>query len=185
MDRASQIVAANLRFYRARARLSLAGLARASGVAKATLSNLEGGVGNPTIQTLWSISNALGTSFSDLLVERSNDAEMQVVRAADLTAPPGHGEEVIDLFCRWPARGVTEVYLMTLGPDSRYDSEPHAKGTVEHLIVAEGAVRCGPVDKPVELEQHDYVRFPGDVDHVYQPVGGQARCFLIMSYATA
>ncbi|MFJ8113618.1 helix-turn-helix domain-containing protein [Streptomyces sp. NPDC096132] len=183
MDRAAQIVAANLRQQRARARLSLAELARLSGVAKATLSSLEAGVGNPTIQTLWLIANALGTSFSDLLAEPAAEAEVRVLKPAQ-DEWPDDGEETIELCSRWPARGVTETYMLSLGAGARYESERHAAGVVEHLIVLEGAVRCGPLDAPEDLERHHYIQFPADTRHLYEAKGGPARCLLIVSYAS-
>ena len=50
----------NLRRARSGRRLSLQELAGRSGVAKATLANLEAGRGNPTIDTLWALALALG-----------------------------------------------------------------------------------------------------------------------------
>jgi transcriptional regulator with XRE-family HTH domain len=182
VDRAAQIVAANLRQHRARARLSLAELARLSGVAKATLSNLEAGMGNPTIQTLWSIANSLGTSFSDLLVEPAEETEVHVLRLLEGGEPPAADQETVELYSRWAARGVTESYLMVLGPGVRYESGPHAAGVVEHVIVTEGAVRCGPADEQIELARYDYIRFPADRAHVYEAVDSWARCLLIVSY---
>ncbi|QCG67573.2 MULTISPECIES: helix-turn-helix domain-containing protein [Pseudomonas] len=38
--------------------LSLTELAKRAGVAKSTLSQLESGIGNPSIETLWSLLNA-------------------------------------------------------------------------------------------------------------------------------
>ncbi|EWM18634.1 helix-turn-helix domain-containing protein [Kutzneria sp. 744] len=183
MDRAAQIVAANVRHHRARAQLSLADLARLSGVAKATLSSLEAGVGNPTIQTLWSIANALGAGFSDLLVEPADEAEVHVVRGTVGVVTPEDGAEAIELYSRWPARGITESYAIVLGEGTRYEAGPHAMGTVEHLIVVEGAAFAGPAGKLVRLERFDYARFPADRPHVYESIDGPARCLLIVSYA--
>ena len=61
------VVAANLRRLRADQSRTLSELARASGIAKATLSALEAGKGNPTIETLSALATALGVPFGDLL----------------------------------------------------------------------------------------------------------------------
>src|SRR5690242_11606233 len=53
-------IAAALRRERARAGLSLTELARRAGVAKSTLSQLESGLGNPSVETLWALGVALG-----------------------------------------------------------------------------------------------------------------------------
>jgi DNA-binding XRE family transcriptional regulator len=60
-------IAAALRRERDRAGLSLTELARRAGIAKSTLSQLESGVGNPSVETLWSIGVALGVPFSRLV----------------------------------------------------------------------------------------------------------------------
>ena len=55
-EQAGQVLAANLRALRGQAGLSLSELARRSGIAKGTLSQLESGTGNPTIETVFSLS---------------------------------------------------------------------------------------------------------------------------------
>src|SRR6059058_4316541 len=60
-------VAAALRRERARAGLSLTELARRAGIAKSTLSQLESGTGNPSVETLWALGVALDVPFSRLV----------------------------------------------------------------------------------------------------------------------
>src|SRR6187549_652974 len=60
-------IAAALRRERERVGISIAELARRAGVAKSTLSQLEAGTGNPSIETLWSLGVALGIPFSRLV----------------------------------------------------------------------------------------------------------------------
>src|ERR1700704_2460683 len=74
------VIAANLRRLRTARRMSLATLASRADVAKATLTNLEQGRGNPTIETLWSLALGLGVAFSDLLEDRRETTTV-VVRA--------------------------------------------------------------------------------------------------------
>src|SRR5690606_40680753 len=53
------VIAAALRAERRRAGLSLGEVARKAGIAKSTLSQLESGAGNPSVETLWALSTAL------------------------------------------------------------------------------------------------------------------------------
>ena len=62
-----EVIAASLRAERRRAGLSLAEVARRAGIAKSTLSQLESGSGNPSIETLWAISTALDVPFARLV----------------------------------------------------------------------------------------------------------------------
>ncbi|MFC7640091.1 helix-turn-helix domain-containing protein [Streptosporangium lutulentum] len=67
-DRSSRdlaaLIAASVRRERDRAGLSLTELAKRAGIAKSTLSQLESGVGNPSVETLWGLGAALGVPFS-------------------------------------------------------------------------------------------------------------------------
>jgi hypothetical protein len=40
----------------------------------------------------------------------------------------------------------------------------------------------GPTSAPVTLSPGDYVRFPGDVPHLYQAINAPARGILMMSH---
>ena len=58
------LVSMSLRRERARAALSLTELAKRAGIAKSTLSQLESGTGNPSLETLWALGTALGVPLS-------------------------------------------------------------------------------------------------------------------------
>src|SRR5579863_4730893 len=62
-----ELIAASLRRERRRTGLSLTEVARRAGIAKSTLSQLESGTGNPSLETLWAICVALDAPFSRLL----------------------------------------------------------------------------------------------------------------------
>src|SRR3954451_1866845 len=81
-------LAAHLRRLRVAAHPSLSELARATGVGKATLSAIENGRGNPTVETLAALADALGVPVVDLL-----DAPR---RAPGTVVRPGRGERVGD-----------------------------------------------------------------------------------------
>ena len=82
------VVAANLRRLRGDQGRTLSELARASGIAKATLSALEAGKGNPTIETLSSLATALGVPFGDLLAGGGPEP-VHVVHASEGTRVTG------------------------------------------------------------------------------------------------
>src|ERR671930_1406789 len=72
-------IAFSLRRERDRAGLSLTELARRAGIAKSTLSQLEGASGNPSVETLWALGVALGVPFSALV--EPPVSSVQVIRA--------------------------------------------------------------------------------------------------------
>src|SRR4029077_4639526 len=65
------ILGANRGRLRTRRGLSLERLARASGVSRAMLGQVELGKSTPTINVVWKIARALGVSFSTLIADAS------------------------------------------------------------------------------------------------------------------
>ena len=74
-----ELIAASLRRERRRTGLTLTEVARRAGIAKSTLSQLESGAGNPSLETLWAICVALDAPFSRLLDPPR--PHVQVIRA--------------------------------------------------------------------------------------------------------
>ena len=74
-----ELIAASLRRERRASGLSLTEVARRAGIAKSTLSQLESGTGNPSVETLWAICVALDVPFSRLVdPPRPDHSEMPV-----------------------------------------------------------------------------------------------------------
>lgn len=59
LENIGHIVAENLKRLREERKLSLDAVAKCSGVSKSMLGQIERGVTNPTISTLWKIANGL------------------------------------------------------------------------------------------------------------------------------
>ena len=102
-------VAANVRALRAVRGLSLGELASASGTGKATLSRIEAGQANPTVETLFALADALGVPFGALTADRA--AAVQHVRAADLPAVGGGVEARV--LTQVPAGALVEALEIT------------------------------------------------------------------------
>ncbi|TVT16979.1 helix-turn-helix transcriptional regulator, partial [Amycolatopsis rhizosphaerae] len=85
------LIAAALRRERARAGLSLTELARRAEVAKSTLSQLESGTGNPSVETLWALGTALGVPFSRLVDPPGTAGRL--IRAGEGPAVPAEGAD--------------------------------------------------------------------------------------------
>jgi transcriptional regulator with XRE-family HTH domain len=170
-------IAASLRILRQRQGLSVAQLAERSGVARATLTKLEAGQGNPTIDTLYALADTLGAALGDLIDEPS--ARVEVIRAGEGIRV--RGAVTARLLDRIHGRTLAELYEVTLATRARR-AGPHPAGVVESLILTAGRLRVGPAEHPVELSAGDFVRFPGDVPHLYQAIGAPARAILLMSH---
>ncbi len=179
MDDASARLGAALRRLRESRSMSLSELARASGVAKATLSTLEAGAANPTLDTINALSSALHVSMGELLAPAAS--AVTVVRAGE--GAPIRGASVTARLV--DQLDVEEVHLEfalgQVGTDGQR-SPAHPPGVIEHVFVAEGRARVGPSDDPVELGTGDYLRMQASEPHVYEGIDGPARLILVMQY---
>jgi transcriptional regulator with XRE-family HTH domain len=182
MSNVIRVVAGNLRRLRAERGVSASELARRSGLGRSTLSELEAGRGNPTVGTLWSLADALGVPFGELVWEPERRS-VEVLRAGEGTRAGGEGEEV-RLLGALSDGGRFELYEMRLRPGARREAAAHPEGVAEYVLVTEGTLLAGPADGPAELGAGDLLRFPGDRPHLYAAPsgGGEARAVVVVGY---
>jgi transcriptional regulator with XRE-family HTH domain len=172
-------IAANLRALRVERNLSVVTLAKLSGVARATLTKIEAGQGNPTIDTLYALADALGVALGDVIGEPSTTPRLLVLRNGEGTRVSGAvSARLLD---RVHGHRLAEVYEISFSTKGR-TADPHPSGTLESILLTAGRLRVGPITGPVELNPGDYLRFPGDVPHVYQAIDNPAHGVLVMSH---
>ncbi|TQS43783.1 helix-turn-helix domain-containing protein [Cryptosporangium phraense] len=172
------VIAASLRRERARARLSLSEVAKQAGIAKSTLSQLESGTGNPSVETLWALSVTLDVPFSRLVEPAL--PKVQVIRSDEgPTFASEHAEYVATLLASCPPNARRDVYRISAEPGRARESDPHLPGTVEHVILCTGRALIGLTDEPVELGPGDYVKYPGDLPHVFEALEAETRAVLL------
>jgi XRE family transcriptional regulator, regulator of sulfur utilization len=169
-DEVSRRVAENLRRRRKARGMSLDDLARASGVSRAGLSQIETRKTNPTVGILWKIAVGLGLPFADLIGEPTSTASVlrksatQLLRSVD-------GKFTSRPLAPSGASPLVELYELTLMPGTVHASDAHAFGTREQLVVLEGALRLRVGDIVYDLAEGDSVSFLADVAHAYENAG--------------
>jgi len=175
-----KVVGDNLKRLRAERALTLSDLGRASGVAKATLSALEGGRGNPTLETLSALAAALQVPMGDLIT--SADPEpVTVVRADAGTEIPGTAN-MLRLIAQLTPGGTVELYEAVWPKRSTRNAGGHGPGTREHVLVTRGGLKVGPLGREVGLSAGDYATFAADEPHLYEARAG-TRALLLMQWA--
>lgn len=171
------VIAASLQRERRRAGMSLGELGRRAGVAKSTVSQLESGSGNPSIETLWAISTALDVPFSRLVAPPRGG--VQLIRAGEGPAvPAASATYVATLLSACPPNARRDIYLISAEPGGARDSEPHSLGVIEHVVIGHGRALVGPIDAPVELGPGDYLAYPADERHTFRAL--QAHTFAVL-----
>lgn len=161
------VIAEGLRRERGRAALTLSDLARRAGVGKSTLSELESGSGNPSLETLWSLASALEIPVSRLL--EPPRIYVNLIRAGDgPTLAAASSEYRATLLDTVPSSGRRDIYRISAEPGEGRQSDPHVTGIVEHVILCSGRALVGPAESPETLEPGDYLRYPGDQPHIFR-----------------
>lgn len=175
-------IAAALRKERARLGLSLSELAKRAGVAKSTLSQLESGSGNPSVETLWALSLVLEVPVSRLIdPPRPRSAVLR--RGAGAALSSDHARYAATLLAACPPNARRDLYLVAVEPGPARQSQPHAPDTVEHAIVISGRALIGAGNEPFELGTGDYLTYPGDVPHVCQALAPGTGIVMVMEYS--
>jgi transcriptional regulator with XRE-family HTH domain len=170
-------VGREVRRFREARQMSVSELARRAGVSKGTLSKLEAGQGNPTIETIAAIAVALRLTLGDL-IPTSAPKTPTLQRG---TSEPEYSRQ--ELLQRIGPGVLTEIWRVRIRQAGGFvESPPHAAGTVEYLLVSRGVFRAGPVDGLSELHAGDFLVFHADVPHRYEVVAGPAEASLVMTY---
>jgi transcriptional regulator with XRE-family HTH domain len=178
------VVSGNLKRLRGERGLSLERLARASGVSRAMLGQIELGQSTPTINVLWKIARALDVPFSTLINQQSGPETtvLPLSRARILRSIDGAFQSRA-LFPMDRPRSV-EFYELRLAPNAEEQADPHPPGTMENLVVNAGRceITVGPEKRM--LGTGDAILFEADVPHVYRnPDAYETLMYLVMTYA--
>jgi transcriptional regulator with XRE-family HTH domain len=173
----------NLRKWRLRRGLTASGLARAANISKSTVSELERGNGNPSLDTLWALAQTLNVSLGTLFSGAPSRVDAGVLRLGDASVMASDGEAfVARLLASWPSRGEVELAIVDLAAGARRDSHGNAPGVLERAVCVEGIVEVGTAGQSSVLNPGDMMTFAADQPHFYQPVGGPGRLAVVQQY---
>jgi transcriptional regulator with XRE-family HTH domain len=144
--------------------ISLSELARTAGIGKATLSGLEHGTRNPTLETMYAIAAALSVPMSALTLDPGAPAS---------SASPVRGAAVVSTLLEVfhePA-ATYELFRIRVLPGAEQASPAHPPGVTEHVTVHKGLLTAGPVGAPLTGGPGSYLTWTSDVPHVYAAIG--------------
>lgn len=170
MDDLARLVGERLRAARQERGLSLGALAEAARVGKGSLSEIENGVRNPTLGTLYALAGALGVPLAALIADRPGvHAGLPGVRAAS----PGIEARLLDVSHEAGPGGrqTVEVYRLRLEPGCGHRSPAHGPGVTEHLLVTSGRARAGRLGEEAEVGSGQAAQWVSDVPHGYTALG--------------
>ncbi|HML37775.1 MAG TPA: XRE family transcriptional regulator [Bacillota bacterium] len=157
-------VSQNMKQIRERKKLTLDAAAKATGVSRSMLAQIEKGDANPTISVLWKIANGYKVSFTSLIEQGAEPATVIRVDAVQPIIEDG------GKYINYPA---------FIFDEQRSFETYRIEGTEEYITVFAGGVHIEAADKEFCLKQGDSLRFMADVPHSYRNTG-DAECQLSM-----
>ncbi len=164
LETGAQDIGARIRRLREERGISLSELARRAGVGKATLSGLENGTRNPTLETLWAVTAQLGVP---LAVALGTDPALPGTTIRG-TAVAGVLLEVFE-----DEKVTYELYRLVIPAGAAQVSPAHHEGVTEHITVFGGTLKVGPADSPLLAGPGEHISWASDVPHTYAAIGDQ------------
>lgn len=199
-------VGRRLRHLREERGLSLSALARQSGTGKATLSELEAGRRNPTLETLYALTTALGVALSAVLTDGTDTprddptasgppvggdvpagAEPSALTDRGRTRAGISGEAVTAVLTERfdDVQAVTDVFRIRIRAGAVQESAAHISGTTEHLVVLRGTAVVGDLADPVTAGPGAHASWTADRPHLYSAPHGDVEAVLFVRYPLA
>ncbi|WP_420031694.1 helix-turn-helix domain-containing protein [Streptomyces sp. cg28] len=166
-------VGRRLKELRQDAGLSLSELARRSGVGKGTLSELESGRRNPTLETLYALTTVLGRPLSAVLDDPRAGAHEGVSGSAVTAVLIERYED---------GEAATDVFRVTIADGATQDSAAHAPRTTESLMVLSGTAVVGLPHAPQTAGPGGHAHWAADAPHVYGAPHGEVHGILFVRY---
>jgi len=167
--------------------LSLSELAEQSGVAKSIISQIERNETNPTLATIWRLSQALDVSIERVLASADDEPFIEKISQADTPILMSEDGKMRLAIIGWiNTVEWLQWYDVTSEPGGVLDSEGHQRGSVECLSVVDGEfeVEAGGVSK--RAKAGETLRYRSDRPHSVRCVGdgrGQATMVCILKAA--
>jgi transcriptional regulator with XRE-family HTH domain len=152
--------------------LSLSELAEQSGVAKSIISQIERNETNPTLATIWRLSQALDISIERVLAAHDDAPFVDVVTRADTPVLVSEDGKVRLAIVGW-IRTVEwlQWYDVTCEPGGELDSEGHQRGAIECLSVTEGVLEVEVAGRTERVEAGGTARYRADRRHLIRNPG--------------
>jgi len=173
------VIGANIRALREKARLSLTLVAKRAGLSKSTVSKIETGRISPPISTLMRIAEALDTSLAEFFVEPDVDPPFVLTRKGEAPIITRNGSH---LGYSYEAL-VSEVrhkkvipFLLTIKPGDPTKAFQH--GGHEFLYMLSGRIEVVIGEYKVKLGPGDALYYDGAFKHAMRLLGKRPARFL-------
>lgn len=178
MDELISVIADSLKRLRADKKLSIDNVAKLTGVSKSMLGQIERGEVNPSVSTLWKISNGLKISFTQLMNRPESDIEIvEKDKIQSLIEDEGKVRN-FPIFSFDSSRRF-EMYSLELDAGGYLEAEAHPHNTQEFMTVFSGELTIIVNGQDFVVTTGNSMRFKADNPHAYKN-SGDTICTLSM-----
>lgn len=167
---ASRNLALNLAALRGTRRMSQQHLADKAEIPRSTITNIESGAANPSLDNLVRLSAALGVGIDELIAEPRDECVLILEDRIPVRQLSGGKVRVHDLL---PERikGM-HIERMELQAGASMRGTPHVTGAKEYLHVTAGTVSVVVAGRTFAVPAGAVLAFPGAQPHSYINRGG-------------
>ena len=152
--------------------MSLGDLSQQSGVAKSIISQIERNESNPTIATVWRLSQALDVSIEEVLqsegkshfLEYQNKSDIPILTSQD-------GKCTLTIIGALSLVNWIQWYDFKAEAGGVLESEPHQPGCVEHLSLLQGKLEVNVDGEKKIAHAGETLRYRGDQPHIITNIG--------------
>lgn len=162
--------------------LSLSELAEQSGVAKSIISQIERNETNPTLATIWRLSQALDVSIERVLATSDEEPFIEKTSRADTPILMSDDGKVRLAIVGWiKTVEWLQWYELSADPGGVLDSDPHQRGSVESLTVTAGTLEVEVAGTFQRARSGETLRYRCDRPHTVRCVGAEpARAIMVV-----
>ncbi|MBN8534313.1 MAG: helix-turn-helix transcriptional regulator [Rhizobiales bacterium] len=167
--------------------LSLSELAEQSGVAKSIISQIERNETNPTLATIWRLSQALDISIERFLVDSDDEPVIEKISKGDTPILLSDDGKVRLAIIGWlKTVEWLQWYDVHAEAGGVLDSDSHQRGSVECLSVLSGMFEVEVGGEKETVRAGETLRYRCDRQHIVRCIGdepGHATMVVILKAA--
>ena len=165
----SKYLSNNILLLRQKKGMSQMQLSHLAEIPRSTLTHIESGFGNPSLQNLVKISVALQVGIEELLSRPRNECEL-ISEEEIPVQKRSQGKVRIYKLLPDKVKGL-DVDKMEMDAGATMGGHPHLIGAKEYLTVMQGEVTISVAGEQYVVKRGSVFAFPGDQPHSYRNTG--------------
>lgn len=166
MDTSVSTIGERLKEIRTSRSLTLDDAAKATGVSKPMLGQIERGQSIPTITVLWKIATGLKVPLSSFLEQPQPEYTVADIKQTAVISEDNGRMTAYPLFPYDPIRNV-EIFHIEFQAGCNHISDKHDTGVEEYILVQNGVLQLILNGEKIAVKEKQAIRFKADVPHSY------------------